>query len=114
MDHSISWIFIAVCYAVTALVAEHYIPWRRWIGRPLPKIGAYVLGTLAMDIPFAVLLLQWHGWGRELAALAAIVGASGLAVLILHLTDGKHAAEERADIGEKSVKVFRDGAEESE
>ena len=35
----------------TVITAEHYAPWLRWLHKPLPKLGAYALGTLAILVP---------------------------------------------------------------
>ena len=43
---------IVVTFLPAAVVtAEHYAPWLRWLHKPLPKLGAYALGTLAILVP---------------------------------------------------------------
>mgnify|MGYP000947810727 FL=1 len=43
---------IVVTFLPAAVItAEHYAPWLRWLHKPLPKLGAYALGTLAILVP---------------------------------------------------------------
>ena len=45
---------IAIALPVALVIAEHYAPWQRWIGRPLPQFAAYVLGSLSVFIPASI------------------------------------------------------------
>jgi hypothetical protein len=42
-----------LCTALPAAIiaAEHYAPWLRWLHRPLPRLAAYAMGTLAILLP---------------------------------------------------------------
>ena len=48
---------IAIALPVALVVAEHYAPWQRWIGRPLPQYVAYVVGSLSVFIPASIAAL---------------------------------------------------------
>lgn len=58
---------IAVALPVALVIAEHYAPWQRWIGRPLPQFAAYVLGSLSVFVP---------------ATIAALVGATSTVTVL--------------------------------
>lgn len=42
---------IAIALPSVLCIAEHYAPWQRWLGRPLPQLAAYVIGSLSVFIP---------------------------------------------------------------
>ena len=51
---------VAVFLPAAIVAAEHYAPWRRWLrwlplqernGNPLPRLLAYIIGTLAFMVP---------------------------------------------------------------
>ena len=59
---------IAIVLPVTLCIAEHYAPWQRWIGRPLPTFAAYALGSLSVFVT---------------ATIAALVGATSTVDVLL-------------------------------
>jgi hypothetical protein len=70
------WLQIAVTALVSALVllVEHYAPVRTHI-----NTTNYILGVLALVIPFSCLMALWGLW-MALAAIWSVVCAVGLAV----------------------------------
>lgn len=101
---------VGITALITALVllVEHYFPWRLVLKRDLPRQAAYVLGVLAILLPFSCLLLLWiREWSapfgyplpagvlldpgealrRVLVALWAVVLASGVSTLGAYLLD---------------------------
>jgi len=72
---------------------EHYFPWGMLLQRKLPRLAAYILGVIALAAPLSALYGFWltdpapvaeHFY---LAALWAVIGAGGAAVIICHLLD---------------------------
>ncbi len=87
--------------AVTALIAalllavEHFIPWFDIFHRPLPRLGAYILGVAAMIVPLTALFILWRAW-LAILALWSVVLAGGLAVMLCYAFDAWRLA--RADL----------------
>jgi len=77
---------ITALVAVLLLLVEHWLPWRMIFKRELPRILAYVLGVLALALPFSALLAYW-GEFHALAAFWAVVAAGGLAVMTAYFAD---------------------------
>lgn len=103
---------VASLFAAAILWGEHYHPW----GKPLDKRLNYVLGTLAMLIPYSFLILFWMlvppgdavAFGLfALIGLWIIVGVSGLTVHLLYETDAKRANKQRADAAEAAEQAAR-------
>lgn len=71
---------LAAGFSAITLIAEHFIPWRLIFGKPLPRLLAYVLGVLAMCLPFTAVLVY-----RQLVSAAismwVIVAVSGSTVV---------------------------------
>lgn len=114
MTHSIfSHLFVIVLaslFAAAILWGEHYHPW----GKRLDPRLNYVLGTLAMLIPYSCVLVFWMlvppGEILPVLALVAlwfIVGVSGLVVHLLYEVDAKREAQERAAAAEAAEKAAR-------
>ena len=80
-------ILVAALIAGLAELALHWLPWRLLLGRELPRVAAYVLGTLAIVLPLSGLFAMWGNW-LQAAALWAVVVSAGLAVLGGYLFDG--------------------------
>lgn len=99
----------AALFAAAILWGEHYHPW----GKPLDPRLNYVLGTLAMLVPYSFLMLFWMLvppadlllWA--LVGLWFIVGVSGLTVHLLYEADAKRNAKQRADAAEAAEKAAR-------
>lgn len=78
---------------ISALVAwfilwwEHWFPWQALLRRELPRVAAYILGTLAMACPLTGLFWYWAHHSRpdwpyaHLAALWVVIVAGGISVM---------------------------------
>ena len=103
-------IVTASLFAAAVLWGEHYHPW----GKRLDRRLNYVLGTLAMLIPYSLLLLFWMLVPPDFLGLWAlvglwiIVGMSGLTVHMLYEYDAKREARQRAEAAEAAEKAARD------
>lgn len=86
-------------YLLLAVVAgmgqglAHWFPWKKIIGKPLPRVAAYVVGTVVMITPFGVWLAitgQWTAlWGILTVAVASgasVIGAYGIDAAVEHQT----------------------------
>ena len=119
LTHSLS-ILIAACVAMLALWGEHYHPWKPNGGR-LDIRWNYVLGVLAMLLPYSILLGLWAvippaedvpafvAWA--LAAMWVITACSGILVYILHEWDAKRDLRERAESAEAAERISREPAQ---
>jgi len=69
--------------AIIALAESvlHWFPWRTALGKPLPRIPAYILGVLAILLPLMAYDITNHAAQHALYMLAAatVAGASVLA-----------------------------------
>ena len=97
-------IALACLIAALLLFVEHWFPWRLVIGHELPRPAAYVLGVLALMLPFSGLLVHWGAW-QALIALWAVVASGGAAVLgayaldwLLHLRIKAREQQELLDL----------------
>lgn len=78
--------------AALILLVEHWLPWRTILGGDLKRIPAYIIGVLALALPLSG--LYWH-WSinppvwmyAHLAALWAVIGAGGGAVILAYVFD---------------------------
>lgn len=93
MEHTII-IQIALAALVGAMqqIIQHYFPWQMIFGKELPRVMAYIIGTLAFMVPLTVLFVIWDQVGcyprlAHLAAVWACVAASGLAVIVVRGID---------------------------
>ena len=64
----------------------HYLPWRLWIGRELPRLAAYVLGSLGMMVPLSLWLMD-QGEVEIVQALWIVVISAGATVFALYGLD---------------------------
>jgi hypothetical protein len=73
---------LATFLPAAVIAAEHYAPWQQWLGRKLPRLAAYTLGTLAILVPGT--LAAQPRKHRQVVAMfwtaAAAAGATTLAV----------------------------------
>jgi len=101
MTH-ISWmIVIAALIAALLQAVSHYFPWRRLLnGRDLPRPAAYIVGTLNLALPLAILLAILNDW-VALIALGAVILSSGGTVLTLYGFDGVLAQHELKELNQK-------------
>lgn len=110
MAHSIFFMVFAALLAAATLWGEHYQPW----GKKLDARLNYVLGTLAMQVPFCMLMVAWVFLPPPgLLAVWAIVGqafiatVSGLLVHVLYEVDAKRHLHQRAKAAEAAEKAAR-------
>lgn len=79
-------VWIAVLISALAILAEHYFPWRATLGRELPRVAAYALGVLAIEIPLTILFVEW-GLIPAALALWQVTAGAGLACLAAYAFD---------------------------
>ena len=117
VTHLIS-ILAAALLAMAILWGEHYTPWT-------PRLDVrlnYVLGTLAMLVPYSLLLTLWAVLPSEmttvevmvwaLVALWVIVACSGLVVHAMHEADASRDYKARAEAAEMAEQVRRESTQE--
>jgi hypothetical protein len=80
-------ILAATLITALLLLVEHWFPWRQLVKREMDLLARYVIGTLGLLVPFAILLASWQQW-QALIALASIVVAGGLSVMGAYAVDG--------------------------
>lgn len=86
-------IFLAALIAALLLVIEHYVPWFRAINHgKLHPIANYVLGCLALFVPYSALLVVWDHLGIftpwvAVIALWIISISGGVAVVACYAAD---------------------------
>lgn len=97
--HHTQAILIAAIITFLAIVAEHYFPWRQILHRDLPPIPAYVLGILAIALPFSVLILMQRDMPATTVLIAfwTLTVVAGATTLLAHMVDDQLAAREQAD-----------------
>ncbi len=99
---------IMVILVVLLMAVEHYLPWESILhGRKLPRLAAYIMGTLGLVLP-----LTWE-YGRnylqndnQYALEAAsdlwlVVIAGGVTVILIWLLDGWLTFSLKAEEGEE-------------
>lgn len=105
-------ILVAALFSASILWGEHYHPWKEKLD---PRLN-YVLGTLAMLVPYSFLLFFWMIVPPgdttviiivSLIGLWVIVGVSGLTVYQLYEMDAKRALQERTEAAEAGEKTAR-------
>lgn len=107
-DAMIWQIGVTVIVAALALLALHWLPWRKLLGRKLPRPAAYILGTLAMALPLTGLYTAW-GLVWPVVAQWAVVAGSGVAVLGAYLFDAwLHQRQARKEAEEREKAMLRE------
>lgn len=93
MSELVNDIALAAAFGALQQVAQHYFPWGLIFRAELPKVPAYIMGTLGWVIPLTVLFWAWDAnlvdiprW-MHLAAVWACVSASGMAVVLVRGLD---------------------------
>ena len=87
-------IFCASLISALIIAVEHYLPWQKMLGRALPVIIRYVIGTAGFLLPFTALLAFWFvqdggiGFYRTAAGLWSVAASSGIAVMGCYGLDG--------------------------
>lgn len=93
MTHEImTHIGIAALVSGMQQMIQHYFPWGLVFRRELPRVMAYIIGTLAYMVPLTCLFVYWESHQvaahyAHLAAVWACVSASGAAVVLARLID---------------------------
>ncbi|MHB0964841.1 MAG: hypothetical protein ACYC36_00170 [Bellilinea sp.] len=90
------------------LIVEHYWPTQAMIKRPLNKLWAYTLGTLAIQLPFTVLMIVWDEW-VTVYALWTITLLGGLVVAAVNQLDIYLETRTRMEISEHEAQSLRPG-----
>lgn len=93
MSDSVVGIAIAAAFGAVVQIAQHYFPWGLVFRGELPKVPAYIMGTLGWVVPLTVLFWAWDAnlvdvprW-MHLVAVWVCVSASGLAVVLTRVID---------------------------
>lgn len=84
--------FALICAAAMTffiVVAVHYLPWQLILKKPLPRITAFVLGMLAIGVPFSGLFLTDSTWlnAEILRSFWVLCAVAGVATLSCHGLD---------------------------
>lgn len=93
----------------------HFLPWRLWLGRELPRLAAYTLGLLGMMVPFSLWLMD-RGEIEIMQTLWIVIISAGATVFALYGLDHyfdleKHKIEstQREQVMSRSLKGKDDG-----
>jgi hypothetical protein len=71
---------------VLLLAVEHLLPWQAMFKSRLHPLINYVMGMLAINVPFSIFLGMWDQW-VSLAVLWLITVCGGIAVGLLYALD---------------------------
>jgi hypothetical protein len=91
-----AWISITLAALIAALILiiEHYAPWFRHIANgKLHPVANYILGCLALFVPYTLLVMYWSERHVNIIPLLALVslwviaGTGGLAVILCYAFD---------------------------
>lgn len=86
-------IVLAAAFGALQQALQHWFPWRLVLRMELPRVAAYVIGTLAYLVPITVLFSTWSQSGRSISSLAHLVAiwscvvASGGSVVVVRSVD---------------------------
>jgi len=105
-------IALTALVTVLLLLVEHWLPWQMFLRRELPRLAAYILGSLAIAVPLSVLFACEASW-YELAALWIVIVAGGLAVMLAYLVDWIFRMARLAD-DLAEVQQYREGVEDAQ
>lgn len=81
---------LAAIVPALAMIAAHYMPWGPLLGRPLPRIAAYALGTLAIVGTSGSLLATTEAQvaPRQSARVVMVAsGSAGVATILAWVLD---------------------------
>lgn len=90
------------------VMVEHYLPWRGILRKDLPRLQAYILGTLAMAVPFGVMIALFPLWERFEIILyfCIVVVSAGLGTFLSYHLDHLVSTRNRADESEEREKAL--------
>lgn len=97
----------AAAITLLSVLVVHYLPWQLMLGRPLPRILAYILGTLAIAVPTSMLGTMLQMAGADLLRwlwMLCLVG--GLGTLSAHGLDSYLVHRARAVEGEQRERTM--------
>lgn len=112
-------VVLGLIFTVLILLLGHWFRWSSLLGKPLPRIWAYVYGVLAILLPISGLYVFWILTGsgtiaRALLALWAVVIAGGLSVVSAYLIDGWLDARAEVDVSRNEISVLKQGEDYGE
>lgn len=99
-------ILLTVASVMGLLVAMHYFPWRMIHGKSLHPIWNYILGVLAINLPFSALLAMWEEWLILLVIWLCVVFGGG-AVMLSYALDSWLLHRARAQIAERETRILK-------
>lgn len=100
---------ILLVVALEALL--HWLPWRKWWGKDLPRLVAYTLGLLGIMGPFSLWLMD-QGEIDVLQILWIVVVSAGFTVLAAYGLDRYMDLETRNADGRKLEATMADALED--
>ena len=114
IDTQVLWGFVAAVAAAGLLVAEHYFPFPRIRGGKEPhRTAAYILGCLALLVPFSVWGLAC-GYTVPVVVIWLITGLGGATVLGCYALDQTLDARDLADSHERLHDAVSRGPDDRE
>jgi uncharacterized membrane protein YhaH (DUF805 family) len=90
---------IAIVVPVALCIAEHYAPWRQWLGHPLNHFASYVLGSVAVFVPATLAALYATTVHEAIALFWVALVCAGVAVGVMRWNDNQRA--EKLDLQDK-------------
>lgn len=86
-------IVLAALIGAMQQAIQHWFPWRSVIHQELPRVPAYVIGTLGYLVPASALFIIWGYQGltihpyTSLATVWTCLVASGISVVLVRVID---------------------------
>jgi len=105
MGHNANLLLIFATLAAVGQLAAHYIPWEKLIGRRLPRLAAYTVGTGINTAAFIGWAL-FTGNVESIWALVAIVLASGTLVALVWWMDYTVDTRDKVEDIDEQVQLF--------
>lgn len=100
MELNFSDFLVAGLVSGSLMAAGHYLPWRVWLGRDLPRLAAYAWGVGGIVLGFALVAPLWATW-----LLLITVCAAGGVTLLAWAIDAATRLLQRAHLAEGTVDV---------
>lgn len=85
MTHEIG---ITGLVAALVLAIQHWFPWQKLFRAPLPRLVAYIMGTLALMVPLTALAV-WTGETTMAVAIPFVTLFGGATVIMAYAIDGR-------------------------